>query len=141
MRFENHHEAAKVLRPDPCVLYSASQPQASHPLRRGAARGRSPLGPHASPRAQPGVLRPELILPRCCERGCVFPAQPGGHGDCAYHRRQSLEPSCFQSQQPSFLLLDQARFGLPDSEPEDERVRDRHRLAAERVRFMLGEAA
>jgi hypothetical protein len=39
------------------------------------------------------------------------------------------------------LLLDQARFGLPDTEPDDERVRDRHRLAEERVEFMLGEAA
>jgi hypothetical protein len=39
------------------------------------------------------------------------------------------------------LLLDQARFALPDSEPDDERLRDRHRLAEERVRFMLGEAA
>jgi hypothetical protein len=87
------------------------------------------------------VVRPELLLPRCCEKGCVFPAQPGGQGECAYHRRQSQEPVCFQSQQPSFLLLDQAKFGLPDSEPEDERVRDRHRLAAERIKFMLEDAA
>jgi hypothetical protein len=39
------------------------------------------------------------------------------------------------------LLLDQAKFGLPDTEPDDGRVTDRHRLAEERVRFMLGEAA
>jgi hypothetical protein len=39
------------------------------------------------------------------------------------------------------LLLDQARFGLPDSEPDDERFRDRHRLALERFQFMLGDAA
>jgi hypothetical protein len=39
------------------------------------------------------------------------------------------------------LLLDQAKFGLPDSEPDDGRVRDRHRLASERVRFMLEDAA
>jgi hypothetical protein len=58
-----------------------------------------------------------------------------------YHRRQSLEPDCFQSQQPSFLLLDQAKFGLPDHEPDDSRVRDRHRLAEERVEFILGDAA
>jgi hypothetical protein len=38
------------------------------------------------------------------------------------------------------LLLDQAKFGLPDSEPDDSRVRDRHRLAAQRA-FMLGDAA
>jgi hypothetical protein len=82
-----------------------------------------------------------LFGSHCRERACVFPALPGGEGQCVYHRRQSLEPVCFQSQQPSVLLLDQARFGLPDSEPDDERVRDRHRLAEERVRFMLGEAA
>jgi hypothetical protein len=39
------------------------------------------------------------------------------------------------------LLLEQAKFGLPDSEPEDERLRDRHRLAEQRMRFLLGEAA
>jgi hypothetical protein len=39
------------------------------------------------------------------------------------------------------LLLDQAKFGLPDSEPDDGRARDRRRLAAERLRFMLGDAA
>jgi hypothetical protein len=38
------------------------------------------------------------------------------------------------------LLLDQAKFGLPDTEPDDGHVQDRHRLAAERVRFLLGEA-
>jgi hypothetical protein len=39
------------------------------------------------------------------------------------------------------LLLDQARFGLPDTEPDDGRVRDRHRLAEERYQFMLEDAA
>jgi hypothetical protein len=39
------------------------------------------------------------------------------------------------------LLLDQAKFGLPDAEPDDGRARDRHRLASERVRLMLGETA
>jgi hypothetical protein len=38
------------------------------------------------------------------------------------------------------LLLDQAKFGLPDAEPDDSRVRDRHRLATERLQ-MLGDAA
>jgi len=87
------------------------------------------------------LLHSEAFLPRCCQRGCVFPAYPGAHGECAYHRRQFLEPACFQSRQPSFLLLDQARFGLPDREPDDERLRDRHRLAIERVHFVLEEAA
>jgi hypothetical protein len=141
MRFENDYKAAKVSSSLPPVLYSAPRQGVSNRLPRAAARSRLPLEPHASLPAQPGVLRRELFLPRCRHRACVFPAQPGGYGECVYHRRQALEPGCFQSQQPSFLLLDQAKFGLPDSEPDDGRVRDRHRLAAERVQFMLGDAA
>ena len=123
MLFENHPQAANVFRPHLRV---------HHP---------PPLEPLVSLPAQPGVLRREPFLPRCCQKGCVFPAQAGADGECAYHLRQSLEPCCFQSQQPTFLLLDQAKFGLPDSEPDDGRVRDRHRLASERVRFMLEDAA
>jgi len=141
MRFEKHHEAAKVFRQDPSVLYPAPPAPGSHLPLDAAARGRSLLEPRASPRAQPGALRPDLFPPRCCQKGCVFPGQPGAQGECAYHRRQTLEPRCFQSQQPSFLLLEQAKFGLPDSEPDDGRLRDRHRLAEQRVRFLLGEAA
>ena len=141
MLFESHHEAAKVFRPDLRGVPPAPPQRGSGRLHRAADGGRPPLEPHASLRAQPGVLRGELFLPRCCQKACVFPAQPGGHGECAYHRRQSLEPGCFESQQPSFLLLDQAKFGLPDSEPDDERFRDRHRQAEERVQFMLGDAA
>jgi|GEM_PF-697613 len=141
MLFESHHEAASVFRPDLRVPPPAPLQRGSGRLHRAAAGGRPPLEPRASLRAHPGALRRELFLPRCCQKGCVFPAQPGGDGECAYHRRQSLEPGCFQSQQPSFLLLDQARFGLPDTEPDDGRVRDRHRLAEERVQFMLGDAA
>jgi hypothetical protein len=141
MRFENHYGAASVFWPDPRVLHPPASQRASDRLRRAAAAIRTALKPRASRRAQPGVVRPELLLPRCCEKGCVFPAQPGGQGECTYHRRQSLEPVCFQSQQPSFLLLAQAKFGLPDSEPDDERLRDRHRLAAERIKFMLEDAA
>ena len=141
MLFENHHQAANLSRPDLRVLHPAPPQPASAKLRALAAGGRPALQPHASLRAQARVLRPELFLPRCCEKGCVFPAQRGGRGECAYHRRQSVEPGCFQSQQPSSALLDQARFGLPDSEPDDERLRDRHRLAAERIKFMLGDPA
>ena len=139
--FENHHQAANVFRPDLRVLAPAPLQRGSGRVHGAAAGGRPPLEPHASLRAHPAALRRELFLPRCCQKGCVFPAQPEGDGECAYHRRQSLEPDCFQSQQPTFLLLDQARFGLPDSEPDDERFRDRHRLAEERFQFMLGERA
>jgi hypothetical protein len=141
MLFISHHKAANVYRPGLRVVQPAPAQRGSGRLHRASGGGRPPLEPPASLRAHPGVLRRELFLPRCCQKGCVFPAQPGGDGECAYHRRQSLEPDCFQSQQPTFLLLDQAKFGLPDSEPDDGRVRDRHRLAEERVQFMLGEAA
>jgi len=140
MRFENDYEAAKLFSSHPPVLHSASRREASNRLLRAAAQGRLPLEPHASSSAQPGAVRRELFLPRCRHKACVFPAQPGGYGECLYHRRQALEPGYFQSQQPSFLLLDQAKFGLPDSEPDDGRVRDRHRLVAERVQFMLSDA-
>jgi len=139
MQLENCRDAVKSFPSRSCVLYAASSRRASERLHRAAAGVRSPLESRTSLRAQPRVA--DLFLPRCCQKACVFPAQPGGCGECAYHRRQSLDPSCFQSLQPSFLLLDQAKFGLPDSEPDDGRVRDRHRLAAERVQFMLGDAA
>jgi len=141
MRFEPSHVAIKMFPSHAHVPCSAPAPRGPRTLR-GAVAGVPPsLGSPVSSRAEPGVPPRELFPSRCCQKACVFPAQPGGRGECAYHRRQSLEPGCFQSLQPSFLLLDQAKFGLPDSEPDDARVRDRNRLAAERVRFMLGEAA
>jgi hypothetical protein len=141
MLFENHQDATNVLRPDFRVLPPASARRAPERLHNAAAEGGLQLEPRVSLRSQPRVPRGELFLPRCCRKACVFPAQPGGRGECAFHRREWLEPDCFQSQQPSFLLLDQAKFGLPDSEPDDSRFRDRHRLAAERVRFILEDAA
>ena len=141
MRFENYHDAAKLFPSHPRVLCSAPASRTPRTLRGAVASVPPSLESRVSSQAEPGVPRRELFHPRCCQKACVFPAQPGGRGECAYHRLQSLEPACFQSLQPSFLLLDQAKFGLPDSEPDDARVRDRNRLAAERIRFMLGEAA
>ena len=141
MRFENCHDSAELSPSHPRAPCSAPAPRTPRTLPGAVADVSPSLESHVSSRAEPGVPRRELFLPRCCQKACVFPAQPGCRGECAYHRRQSLEPACFQSLQPSFLLLDQAKFGLPDSEPDDARVRDRNRLAAERVRFMLGEAA
>lgn len=135
MLFENHAEALHVLPPDVGVLHRASPRQLAHRPHEADAGARPLLRPHA-----PTALSSQHPLPRCRQKGCVFPAQPGGD-ECADHRRRSLEPAYFQSQQPTFLLLDQARFGLPDSEPDDSRVKDRQRLAAERVRFLLEDAA
>jgi len=141
MRLEKYQQAAKVLHPNPSVLFLAPPAQASRPPNCAEVPGGTLLEPHPSLAACPGRVGGRLSLPRCCEKGCVFPGQPGGQGECAYHRRQWLEPDCFQSQQPSSLLLEQAKFGLPDSEPDDERFRDRHRLAEQRVHFLLGDAA
>jgi len=141
MPYKNCGKAARLSSSCPGVIFPA--PVAS--TRRAFGRPTTGVRPSskscASFRGQAGTLRRDSYSPRCSHKACVFPAQPGAHGECAYHRRQAAEPGCFQSLQPSSLLLDQARFGLPDTEPEDGRVQDRHRLASERVRFMLGESA
>jgi hypothetical protein len=69
--------------------------------------------------------------PKCNEKGCVFPAARLDTGKCRQHERQDQEPSVFHSQQPSMLLLDQAKFGPPDSDCErrEWRARDRRRQA------------
>lgn len=139
MFLERNQEVTEV--PKPPVLQSALPQQAPCDLQRSAAGGRLPLKPHASPRVEQGIPRSEESRGRCCEKGCVFPALPGGGGECAYHRREILEPACFSSQQPTRLLLDHARFSLPYFDAEDTRSRDRRRLAAERVRSMLEEGA
>jgi len=138
MPYDNCRKAARlfsshlgVVRPSPVAS-----------IRRGCAHKRDgvrPVESCASLRGHAGTLHRESHVTRCRHKACVFPAQLGAHGECAYHRRQSAEPGCFQSLQPSSLLLDQAKFGLPDTEPDDGRVQDRNRLAAERVRYLLGE--
>ncbi|HZP01512.1 MAG TPA: hypothetical protein VFD30_14575 [Terriglobia bacterium] len=66
---------------------------------------------------------------RCREKGCVFPVASSETGRCLQHDRQISEPALFHSHQPSMLLLDRAKFGLPDHEPDDSRARDRRRFA------------
>jgi len=141
MRFEDYQDAAKSFSFPSRVSCPTSPSRTPRAPRRAAAGTGSLLQSRTSSPAQPRAPNREPFLSRCCQKACVFPALPGGRGECAYHRRQSREPGFFQSVQPSSLLLDQAKFGLPDSEPDDGRVRDRHRLAAERMRFMLGDTA
>lgn len=74
--------------------------------------------------------------PRCCERGCIFPATGSGTGRCLQHDLEELEPALFISCQPTMLLLDQAKFGLPDPEADYSRARDRRRLAVLREEFL-----
>jgi len=138
---KNRRKAARLFPSCPGALLPAPVAPTRRTFGRPATGVRRSSASCASLRGQAGTLRQDSYSPRCSHKACVFPAHPGAHGECAYHRRQAAEPGCFQSVQPSHLLLDQARFGLPDSEPEDGRVQDRNRLAAERVRFMLGESA
>jgi hypothetical protein len=138
MLIENHRQAALYpLLPRLPHALPIRQSGALAGLSGAAVPRREPLAPS---RFHPELRRREVLPPRCSRKGCVFPAQRGGHGECEHHHLESLEPACFESQQPTYLLLDQARFGLPDTEPDDGRVQDRHRLAEERVRFMLDEA-
>ena len=71
-------------------------------------------------------------------RGCIYPAGPLGM--CLDHHRQANEPRFFHSHQPTMLVVDQARFRVPDSGLDDARTHDRRRLAAARAAF-LEEAA
>ncbi len=75
------------------------------------------------------LLSAALPSRRCTERGCVFPAGRLQGGVCVYHYRQNQEPAFFCSQQPTMLLLEGAKFILPDFESEDSRRLDRCRLA------------
>lgn len=74
---------------------------------------------------------------RCNEKGCVFPAAGPGNSKCLTHSREESEPKHFGSSQPTVLLLDRAKFGLPDpeTEPDDSRARDRRRELVEREAF------
>ncbi len=99
------------------------------------AGGPPPAAP-AEPRRVSGI---PVFAPRCIEKGCVFPAQ-ANTPKCAYHDRQHREPDLFHSQQPSMLFVEQAKFILPDSEPDDGYHLDRRRLAEHRL-ATLEEAA
>jgi hypothetical protein len=70
----------------------------------------------------------------------VFPAHPDALGKCVYHILQRREPNLFESLQPTFLLLDRARFGIPETEPDDWRLKDRRRQMYERALFLLDAA-
>jgi hypothetical protein len=71
---------------------------------------------------------------RCLEKGCVFPA--AYEGRCLHHERQAREPIFFSSYQPSRVLVERGKFGLPDGEIDTSRSEDRQRLAALRQSFL-----
>lgn len=118
---------------------------------RALADPRASLPPKARRRKIPDTLDSagwqlgdRRILPltssglRCSERGCVFPAQSQEKRKCAYHDRIEREPALFHSWQPTLLLLEKAKFGLPDCLPDESRARDRHLLSALREKFLSG---
>jgi hypothetical protein len=125
--------------PPPMVPASAIQIPLHFQMVSGPRpdRGDLPLPPIAPPQAA-------LVAGagRCLEKGCVFPALPGGDGRCLHHQRQQREPALYCSHQPSFALVERSKFGPPrveDLEPSaNARGFDRRRLMAERERF-LGE--
>jgi len=73
---------------------------------------------------------------RCREKGCIFPATRLSPGKCLLHYLEECEPALFLSCQPTMLLLDLAKFDLPDVEGDDWRARDRRQLAALREKFL-----
>ncbi len=126
----------------PCNLNSGSPAKGDRsrptpPSAWGAARH---AGPPGTPPDGAGLAGSYLSGQRCSEKGCVFPAAWGDTGKCLHHHRQQREPGFFHSHQPTMLLLDRAKFGLPDSEPEDSRAQDRRRLAALWEAFLEGPA-
>ena len=139
MLMDNHSSATAEFQPLAVGLPSAPGVRPLAPRRTVDAAPAPLLTGFSSPRSKPNLVRGEICLPRCCQKGCVYPARAGGIGECDHHHRESLDPAAYQSQQPSSLLLDQAKFGLPDEEPEDTRTQDRHRLALERTTFLLEE--
>ena len=98
-------------------------------------RGARPTSQVDSPGAAPPSSLPGAS--RCDEKGCVFPVAGTGRSKCLSHNREESEPEHFESFQPTVLLLDRAKHGLPDAEtePDDSRVRDRRRELAERETF------
>ena len=119
----------------PARSFSRPQTGPHHP-DSGTSAKRGQTQPLSSPvcprRRQPGR--------RCCEKACIFPATGSGTGRCLQHDLEELEPALFISCQPSMLLLDQAKFGVPDPEGDYSRARDRRRLAALREEFLDGAA-
>lgn len=91
--------------------------------------------PQTAPTLQP-ARQEESFAPRCSEKGCVFPASPDGSGRCVQHDRQSREPVLFSSLQPTRMVLDRAKFGLPEVEVDTSRAQDRRKLADMRQAFL-----
>jgi len=90
--------------------------------------------------SRPGAAKPEALLGRCSEKGCVFPAELGAGSKCVHHRRQQQEPSLYCSHQPSSALVERSRFGPPRKDELEQgckgRAFDLRRQVVERERFL-----
>jgi len=123
------------------------------PLQRASVRfPQTPSGNAAAQPGQPRELsfctgsgsRPEgasFTSRRCSEKGCVFPAASPHSAKCAYHVRQMEEPALFSSQQPSRLLLDPVRVSPASEVYDEDRKRDRRRLAKQWEEFLKDSSA
>lgn len=119
------------------TLPEVSLPVSSNPLPIQPAESATwpKLWPQGAPLPQQ-LRHNEAIAQKCSEKSCVFPASPDGSGRCRQHDRQSREPNLFSSFQPTRLVLDRAKFGLPEAEVDTSRVQDRRKLADMRQAFL-----
>ncbi len=92
-------------------------------FKRTETAGGRPPKPVGPPQA--GSRSSVIPSARCSVRGCIFPATGGNPPRCAYHQREVNEPQMFETHQPSHLFLGKANYGLPDTEPDDSRLRAR----------------
>jgi hypothetical protein len=135
-----HHSVVRTSRAAATSLPSGPHPWAGH-LRTPSSHV-LPASPDPAPTALRTRAARGMSIPlasefrRCSTKGCVFPAAVQGMGKCWLHQLEELEPRHFLSCQPTQLVLDQAKFGLPDEECDNSRVRDRRRLAALREQFL-----
>jgi hypothetical protein len=81
-----------------------------------------------------GLTSRPTVSERCREKGCVFPAVR--EGQCLQHDRQAREPILFSSHQPTRVVLEQGRFGVPESDVDTSKAQDRRKLAALRETFL-----
>jgi hypothetical protein len=77
---------------------------------------------------------------RCKMKGCVFPASEPESGLCHCHNLQETEPRLFESLQPIFHVMEQAKFGSADSDFDDVHLRERRLRASLRKAFLEGGA-
>ena len=124
----------------------ASEPASSIPQARQLPPPASALvevrngGLCIPPAKKPERYSLSTPIPRCSEKGCVFPANQPESSKCRQHDRQYREPALFRSHQPSMLLLDRAKFGVASEGEETPRPDDKRRLSKLWQSFLEGAA-